>query len=120
MRSCPVQKLARKYDPLAKRWRDHEDDDAYEKMAKMVCSAERLKPKSVTGATFLLACAIEEMGFIVQDDDDIRRLASERRVLELLQRAFLCLQKHSDELPAVWQNMVLPGDDHLRQRYAAE
>lgn len=120
MQQCPVQTLARKYDLLAKHWLENEDDDTYDKLLEMICSVEQLKPESATGAAFLVACALSEMDFVVEGGDAPHiRLASERRVVTLLRRAFLFLQDQGDELPAAWQFVLAAGDGHLRQNYAA-
>ena len=120
MQVCPVRMLAHKYEHLAKQWLETEDDETYfSKMIELATSADELKPESITGAAFLIASAISEMELVVRGGDAPHiRLASERRVLRLLRKAFLYLEDHSDELPSTWQAVVAAGDQELEQMLA--
>jgi len=116
MQVCPVRMLAHKYDRLAKHWLETEDDQTFDKMGELAISVDELKPESITGAAFLISCAISEMDLVVGGGDAPHiRLASERRVLRLLRRAFLYLEDHSDELPSAWEIIVPAGDRQLLQ-----
>jgi len=118
MQPCPVRLLAHKYDRLAEQWLKDEDDDTFDALGEIIVSIDQLAPTSVTGAAFLVACALSEMDHVVRGGDAPHiRLASERRVERLLRHAFLFLADHSDELPSCWKFVLAAGDGHLQQEY---
>lgn len=120
MHPCPVLPLVQKYEELAQRWLEKEEDSVYCKLHGIVTMAAQLTPQSITGATFQISCALSEMDLVVRGGDAPQiRLAAEKRVVTLLRRAFLCLEERSHELPSTWKFVVPAGQAHFRRNYIA-
>ena len=118
MQLCPIRLMAHKYDRLAKQWLENEDDDTFDELWMVIASVEKLTPGSITGAAFLIGCAVAELDVVVREGDVPHiRLAAERRVMKLLSKALIFLESLSDELPSAWKLVVPAGDEHLEREY---
>lgn len=116
MQSCPLQKLAHDYDQLAARWSATRDCQTWERLLTIVNQAERLNPESVTGATFLLSCALAEVDAITNGSvAPHHRLARERRVQTLLRRAVVFFAERSDDVSSTWKLRLPASERHIKR-----
>ncbi|MBW5434549.1 hypothetical protein FXB41_07085 [Bradyrhizobium canariense] len=119
MQTCPILTLAQKYDALAKRWLENEDDHTYDKLHYLVLTADQLSPRSITGAAFQIACALSEMDATMGEPASPVRLASERRVMRLLRSVLIFLEQRSADLPSAWKFVVPSGEKALLRKYGS-